>query len=328
MQDSYGRNIDYMRVSITDRCNLRCRYCMPNDIALDQMNEILTYEEIEEVCQAAADIGIRKIKVTGGEPLVRRGCPELVGKLKRIPGIEQVTLTTNGVLLKRYLPELLENGIDAVNVSLDSLDRQQYAQIAGQDRLVDVLEGIHQAVSLGITVKINAVLLPGINDRNWQQLVELSREYPIDVRFIEMMPIGYGRSYTAVDNGALLAKLQKAYSHIQPDLKRHGNGPAVYYHIPGFQGSIGFISAVHGRFCSSCNRIRLTAHGKCKPCLCYEEFVDLRELLRSEQSDERIERRVLLQNGLKQAISMKPAQHCFEVLSRITEMKQMVQIGG
>ncbi|MDO4617513.1 MAG: GTP 3',8-cyclase MoaA [Lachnospiraceae bacterium] len=329
MEDFYGRNIDYMRVSITDRCNLRCRYCMPEDIQLNQMSEILTFEEIEEICQAAADIGIKKLKVTGGEPLVRLGCPELIGKLKKIPGIEQVTLTTNGILLKQYLPELVENGVDAINVSLDSLDREQYASLSGKDRLEDVLEGIHAAAACNIPLKINSVLIPGYNDGSWEQLVELAAGNPLDVRFIEMMPIGYGKKYTAVDNGTLLSQLQAKYPDMQSDSKKHGNGPAVYYRIPGFQGSIGFISAVHGRFCGSCNRIRLTSQGKCKPCLCYDESVDLRQLLRGGQEETGPEtRRILLQEGLKKAVSMKPAQHCFEALSRITEVKQMVQIGG
>ncbi len=333
MQDFYGRSIDYMRVSITDRCNLRCRYCMPDDIQLDQMKEILTYEEIEEICRAAAELGIRKLKVTGGEPLVRKGCPKLIGRLKQIPGIEQVTLTTNGVLLKKYLPELQKNGIDAVNVSLDTLDREHYAQITGQDVLEDVQEGIRLAVEKGIRVKINSVLIPGLNEGSWEELIRMAEEYPVDVRFIEMMPIGYGKAYRAVDNGTLLRQLQDHYPDIRPDGKTHGNGPAVYYYIPGFQGSIGFISAVHGRFCGSCNRIRLTSMGNCKPCLCYEDSVDLRRILRGESEGSETEgaqavRRELLLDGIRQAISMKPKQHCFEALSHITEVKQMVQIGG
>lgn len=326
MQDFYGRHIDYMRVSITDRCNLRCRYCMPNNIPLDQMSEILSYEEIEEICRAAADVGIRKIKVTGGEPLVRRGCPQLVGKIKCIPGIEQVTLTTNGVLLPQYLTELQENGINAINISLDTLDREQYAQITGHDRLEDVLKGISLCVRQGIPVKLNAVLMPEINAGGWEQLIRIAELYPVDVRFIEMMPIGYGKQFTSVDNRALLMQLQSLYPQIQPDMNKHGNGPAVYYHIPGFQGSIGFISALHGRFCGTCNRIRLTSHGLCKPCLCYEDAVDLRQLLRSDAENDNTQER--LRSGIKQAIAMKPKQHCFEALSRITEIKQMVQIGG
>lgn len=194
MKDQYGRIIDYMRISITDRCNLRCRYCMPEGVELVPMKNILSYEEIEMVCQAAAKAGIRKFKITGGEPLVRLGCTELIGKIKKIPGVEQVTMTTNGVLLSKYLPELLENGLDAVNISLDTLDRERYQVITGQDELFRVLESVDQAVDAGIPVKINSVLQKGMNEDEFLALARLTLEKKLDVRFIEMMPIGLGKS--------------------------------------------------------------------------------------------------------------------------------------
>ena len=192
MLDQYGRSIDYMRVSITDRCNLRCRYCMPEGVELLPMKDILTYEEIREICSEAARLGIRKLKITGGEPLVRLGCADLIRELKAIEGIEQVTMTTNGVLLGRYLPELIRAGLDAVNISLDTLDRDRYAAITGRDELVSVLESVDAALASPLRVKINAVLQKGVNDDEWFSLAELARGRALDVRFIEIMPIGFG----------------------------------------------------------------------------------------------------------------------------------------
>lgn len=327
MQDSYGRSIDYMRVSITDRCNLRCRYCMPAGIEQVSHEEILTYEQIELICQGAARAGIRKIKVTGGEALVRRGCTEFIGRLKRIPGIDQVTLTTNGILLKQYLPELLKNGLDAVNISLDTLHRDTYEKITGKDALDQVRDSIILAVKSGLQIKINTVLQPGINEDEWLALSELAKNDPIDIRFIEMMPIGYGKEFEPISNKELQQKFLQQFPNIEIDSKIHGNGPAVYHHIPGYMGSIGFISPIHGKFCHSCNRIRLTAMGKLKPCLCYGESIDLKEVLcqnqwgKKQMSDE-------IERAIYKAISMKPKSHCFEDRDEVTEEKQMVSIGG
>lgn len=325
MKDSYGRKIDYMRISITDRCNLRCRYCMPEGIEQVPMSDILTYEEIIRVCRAAARAGIRKLKITGGEPLVRLGCPELIGKLKKITGIEQVTMTTNGVLLAELLPELLDNRLDAVNISLDTMDRDIYQQITGRDELPQVMEGIKKAIESGIPVKANAVLQKGINEKEWKGLAELTKESSMDVRFIEMMPIGYGKEYQTIYNEDILAKLKEREPELYEDISVHGNGPAVYYRIPGAKGSIGFISAMHGKFCGNCNRLRLTSMGKLKPCLCFGDSIDLREILR-ESGGESVDE--LLYQAVCEAVRMKPEQHRFEALSDITEQKKMVQIGG
>ncbi|MCQ2508480.1 MAG: GTP 3',8-cyclase MoaA, partial [Dorea sp.] len=278
---------DYMRISITDRCNLRCRYCMPDNIELVPMKDILSYEQIEFIARAAASVGIRKIKLTGGEPLIRRGCANLVGRLKQIPGIEQVTITTNGVLLKKFLPELVENGLDAVNISLDTLERDKFIAITKKDHLQDVLDGIDAAVEAGLRVKVNAVLQRGMNDDEWLDLLKLSMDRPLDVRFIEMMPIGFGQDFQPVYNDELLAKLGEIYPGIEKDESIHGNGPAVYYKLPGARGSVGFISAMHGKFCSDCNRIRLTSLGKLKPCLCFEDSVDLMPILKEAKLEAR-----------------------------------------
>lgn len=330
MQDNYGRTIDYMRISLTDRCNLRCRYCMPDGIELVSMQQILTYEEIELICRVVAEEGIRKLKVTGGEPLVRKGCPELIGRLKKIPGIEQVTLTTNGVLLSEDLPKLIENELDAVNISLDTLDAAKYEQITGKDKLKEVLQGISDALDAGIPVKINSVLQRGLNDNEWLDLAQLTLKYPLDVRFIELMPIGYGKMSEAVYNDELLERFRQEYPEIVTDESVHGNGPAVYYKIPGAKGSIGFISAMHGKFCNHCNRIRLTSQGKIKPCLCFGESIDLAKILKDSeyQKLDPEQKKETLRLALEKAIRMKPENHRFENPEEITEHKKMIEIGG
>ena len=326
MLDRYGRDIDYMRVSITDRCNLRCRYCMPEGVELLPMKNILTYEEIQEICAAAARLGIRKLKITGGEPLVRLGCADLIGSLKAVEGIEQVTMTTNGVLLGRFLPDLIRAGLDAVNISLDTLDRERYAAITGRDELTSVLESMDAALASPLRVKINAVLQKGVNDDEWLSLAGLARDRALDVRFIEMMPIGFGRQVEGVANTHLLSELKKQFPGTETDPSVHGNGPAVYVRIPGWRGGVGFISAIHGRFCDRCNRIRITSQGALKPCLCYGETTDLMPLLRGNETGE--ERSALLLSALGKAIYDKPKQHCFEELGQITEKARMASIGG
>ena len=326
MKDRYGRTIDYMRISITDRCNLRCCYCMPNGIDTVPMKDILTYEEIRTVCYAAVRAGISKLKITGGEPLVRKDCANLVGMLKKIPGIRQVTMTTNGVLLDRYLPQLLENGLDAVNISLDTLSALTYEKITGKAELSGVLSNIRLAEQAGLQVKINCVLLKSINDDEWQQLSELTKELQTDVRFIEMMPIGHGVNFTPVYNETILQKLYEIDSSLEKDERIHGNGPAVYYKMKDAKGSIGFISAMHGKFCDSCNRLRITSTGKLKPCLCYADGVDLKRILRGSASE--VEIMEGLYRAFLQAIGTKPGMHRFEETDGVTEKSRMVQIGG
>lgn len=351
MKDSLGRTIDYMRVSITDRCNLRCKYCMPYGVESVRHEEILSYEEICETVAAAADLGIRHIKVTGGEPLTRLGSWKLVGMLKSIPGIETVTLTTNGVLLDQLLDPLLEAGIDGINISLDTLDPEGYREITGRDGLSKVLSGLEQALEKNIPVKINAVSVDwesmkkqrsdglswkgedgqGLQSRQdvpwWVPVAELARTYPVHVRFIEMMPIGYGRQFPPLSQQVLLAEMEKQYPGIKRDMAGYGFGPAVYYQVPGFQGNVGFISAIHGKFCDSCNRIRLTARGHLKSCLCFEDGVDLREILRADDMGKE-ERQGRLRRALETAIRLKPAAHCFEQPERMTELHNMIDIGG
>lgn len=321
MKDQYGRNIDYLRLSITDRCNLRCRYCMPEGCRWLPMEEILTMEELVAVTTVAAELGIRRVKVTGGEPLVRKGCPDLVAVLKAVPGIEQVTLTTNGVALAQHATALRKAGLDAVNVSLDTLDRATFRQIAGSDALGHVLKGLDAALEQELPVKVNAVLQKGVNEKHWPGLLELARGRNLDVRFIEMMPIGYGRGFQSISNDLLREQIEVTYGPLKPDNTVHGNGPAVYWRLPGFFGSVGFISAIHGKFCQSCNRVRLTSTGFLKGCLCYETGEDLRAPLRKGDLEE-------VRRRFRHLVFHKPQAHCFEELSQVTERREMSKIGG
>lgn len=321
MKDLYGRTIEYMRISITDRCNLRCKYCMPDGVKLIPMDEIMSYEDIVLVCAEAVKLGITKFKITGGEPLVRRDCASLVRAIKEIPGAEQVTMTTNGVLLTEHLAELKNAGLDGVNISLDTLCRDRFEQITGYDRIDQVLQSVEEAVKTGMKVKINTVFQRGENDGEWESLVHLAKKYPVDVRFIELMPIGQGSHREMVSNAELLSLIKDKYPEISRDDAVHGNGPAIYYKIPGFSGGIGFISAIHGVFCGQCNRIRMTSTGELKPCLCYGETVSVREAVKLKKHEE-------VKRILEKAIEMKPKRHHFDREQMITEHKTMVEIGG
>jgi cyclic pyranopterin phosphate synthase len=300
---------------------------MPEGIEWVPMSEILSLEEICQITEAAALNGIHHIKVTGGEPLVRKGCCELIRMIKGIAGIEKVTITTNGILLGKYLDELVSAGVDGINISLDTLDRNEYEQITGTDGLEKVMDAIALASKLPIPVKVNVVSL---KSTNWKGLVELARKYPIDVRFIEMMPIGkateYGKNYPPLSNEILYKRISEAYPDIEKDSSIHGFGPAVYYNIKGFAGSIGFISAIHGKFCESCNRVRLTSQGYLKTCLCYDDGTDLRGILRSGLNE--TDRKEKLVEAIKEAILEKKAAHCFDRPEQISETKNMSDIGG
>lgn len=325
MKDQYGRQINYMRVSVTDRCNLRCIYCMPEE-GVDQVShqDILTYAEITRIVNAAAAAGITRIKLTGGEPLVRKNLAGLAGDIKALPGIEEVTVTTNGVLLKEQLEDLVAAGVSAVNISLDTLDPGMYAQIARRDALASAVEGLEAAIACpGLKVKVNCVLLPGINESQWIKIAELAKDRPVDVRFIEMMPVGLGKNFQTGFEEEVLERLRSAFDREQTASGHFGNGPAKYVQFEGFAGKIGFISALSHKFCSECNRIRLTAEGFLKPCLQYAAGEDLRELVRREVSEEE------LIQAVERAIYYKPACHHFEEKDSLDfEQKDMFEIGG
>lgn len=331
MIDKYGRNIDYLRISLTDRCNLRCIYCMPEEGVKSLSHaEILTYDEILRICRCGAELGIRKIKLTGGEPLVRKGCASLAGQIKAITGIEKVTLTTNGILLEEQLDDLLKAGIDAINISLDTLDPELFKKVARRDDLDKVLKGIEAALTHpGLSLKINSV--PVIKEKeNFIAVAELAKKYPIHVRFIEMMPIGYGKTYKSVPSDEILRQFFEAYPDAYRLEKSLGNGPAVYYSAPGFAGEIGVIGAIHEKFCNTCNRIRLTSEGFLKLCLYSGEGLDLRAMLRGGCSDEEIA------EAVTNVIERKPKEHHFTedglhlpgIGPADADTRKMSQIGG
>ena len=321
LKDGFGRIINYMRVSVTDSCNLRCGYCSPDGAS--GTGAALTSSEIVLVCAQAAALGIDRFRLTGGEPLLRTDLPALIAELKRTEGIRQVALTTNGVLLKPRLKGLLDAGLDGVNISLDTLDRGRYRAITGVDALDRVLEGIHAATGC-LPVRINCVIQRGVNEDAPTHLVELARKLPVDVRFIELMPIGIAKRLEGVSNDEILAMIEARFGPTTPDDAPVGSGPAVYRRIAGFQGRIGLISAVHGKFCDRCNRLRLTANGYLKPCLCYQDAIPLLPILRSRapDTDERI------RTAIRRAVAFKPRSHCFEAVADVTEHRRMSQIGG
>ena len=328
MKDQFQRQINYMRLSVTDRCNLRCRYCMPKGMEnMLPIEKLLSFSEILFLAKEASELGISRFKVTGGEPLVRDGVLDFIKALKKLDKVEQVTLTTNGILLKEALPELLSAGIDGINVSLDSLKEERFEEITGFPALPKVLEGISAACDAGVRVKLNTVIQKGKNEDELFSLLALAKERPLDIRFIEMMPIGYGKNFEPYYNEEILEKIREIYPGITEDISVHGNGPAKYYRIPGFFGSVGFISALHGKFCGSCNRIRLTSEGELKPCLCYGNGYALRGILRNTAFSEE-EKRAEVEKTLRKCILGKPESHAFEKLSEVTENRAMGEIGG
>ena len=348
MIDQFGRNVDYMRVSVTDRCNLRCVYCMPAEgVASVPHEQILTFDEIARICGIGAELGIRRIKLTGGEPLVRRDLPELVGMLKGITGIEQVTLTTNGTLLKEQINGLVSCGLDAVNISIDTLDPERYREVTPGGSVEKALEGLDAAAAVpGLSVKVNCVPLKatgsnltGSNgteeDEEYIRLALLAKEGKADVRFIEMMPIGLGKHFAGRGGDEILGILEKVYGKAESCTGRLGNGPAEYVQFPGFRRRIGFISAVSHQFCGRCNRVRLTSEGYLKPCLQYESGTDLKTLLRGGAGDPEIKA------AMEKAFYEKPAHHQFGVngqpgensqgkscAEETLETKEMSRIGG
>lgn len=273
--------VDYLRLSVTDRCNLRCAYCMPpQGVPWRRPDEILSFEELAAVARAAAACGVSKVRLTGGEPLVRHGCPELVGLLARTSGLHDISLTTNGILLPQYAAELRRQGLSRVNLSLDSLRPERYARLTRGGRLATALAGLESALAAGFApVKLNVLLLEGV-ERELQDFVALTRERPIHVRFIEFMPLDarVAGEFRLLPAPLVLARLQGAFGLV-PDGGPYGHGPATYWRAPGALGTIGFVAGVSTHFCGSCNRLRLTADGRLRGCLFSADEVDVRPLI-------------------------------------------------
>lgn len=324
MRDRLGRNIDYLRISVTDRCNLRCVYCMPEE-GVDWMphRDILTYEQITQVVEAAASLGVRHVRLTGGEPLVRPQLERLVEQLKGVEGIETVTLTTNGVLLAQQLPKLRQAGLDGVNISLDTLDPQQFAAITRRDMLCQALEGLEAARNTpGLTVKVNCVPTQYNRDQ-LAPLAGLAQQQDLSVRFIEMMPIGLGREGNGLTHAQVMEQLEQAYGRPIPCEAPRGAGPSEYLTFSGFVGRIGLISAVSHQFCHQCNRVRLTASGFLKTCLQYDTGISIKPYLEKGCPGE------ALYKAMEQAIYEKPVSHHFSTVAQAgDEASNMNQIGG
>ena len=322
MFDRYQREIHYLRLSVTDLCNLRCRYCMPDGVEKLEREAVLTYEEFLRLAALFAQCGIDTVRVTGGEPLVRKNVEQLVAGLKAIPGIRKVTMTTNGILLAQQLPALLAAGLDSVNISLDTLRPEVFRQITARDEFAAVQAGLQAALESGIPVKLNCVPQAGVNEGELEDLAALAENRPLQVRFIEMMPIGYGAAMPCISGPELRQRFARRWLELQPLTEAaFGDGPAVYYTVPGWQGSIGFIAAVHGKFCASCNRVRLTSQGFLRPCLASEAGCDLRALLRSGADDTQ------LLAAIRETIWAKPREHHFED-SSMPATRGMYRIGG
>ncbi|MCL6478959.1 MAG: GTP 3',8-cyclase MoaA [Peptococcaceae bacterium] len=308
MQDTYHREINYLRVSVTDRCNLRCVYCMPPEgVRLIPHDQILRNEEIVRLVEAATLVGIKKIRLTGGEPLVRKGLVELVAAVGAIPGIDDIALTTNGLLLPEMGKELKKAGLRRVNISLDTLDPALFRFITRNGELKQAWKGVEAALELGLhPVKINTVVMRGVNSHEISDLAALTRNYPLHVRFIELMPVGTSDSWALdshVPTPEVREIIETSLGELESIHKPVGNGPAKYYRLSGAPGTIGFISAVSDHFCRRCNRLRLTAEGMIRPCLYNGREIDIKTPLR--RGAENAE----LAGLFVQAVRQKPDYH-------------------
>lgn len=322
MRDRYGRDIYYLRISITDRCNLRCIYCMPDGIVnYISHKDILRFEEIAEIVDSATEIGFSSVRITGGEPLVRKGAPKLVGLLKEIKGIKRVTMTTNGILLNKYAKELKEKGIDSINVSLDTLDTKKYRLITRNGNLNDVLSGIEKALNIGLDIRLNVVLQKG-NVDEIKELIRYSKTMGVSIRFIEYMPLDSCINLSEgsfVSSGRMIELIESEFGPIEETNNVLGDGPAKYINIKSIGIYIGIISAVSTPFCSSCNRIRITSNGIVKPCLASNIGYDIRNVVRRGHKREDIT------DVLIKAIDDKPLKHHLTDGSSNIEMRK---IGG
>jgi len=293
---------------------------MPHDLPFLTHDDILRYEEILRVCTAAGKLGIKTIRITGGEPLMRKGCVDFIRNLKSIPGIEHVTMSTNALLLEPYIDELVKLELNGLNISLDSLNAETYRAITGQDVFPQVWKSLHRAVAAGLQVKINCVPIRGRNEADILSMAQLAETMPVDVRFIELMPAAENGSLAGIPSEDILATILTQYPDLSPDSSVHGFGPAQYYKSEQLRGGIGFIHAISDHFCASCNRLRLTSEGFLKLCLHHSDGLDLRAMLRSGASHTDIE------TAIAQAVYQKPEGHRFG--ESPIGIKKMSQIGG
>jgi cyclic pyranopterin phosphate synthase len=324
MKDSFGRELDYLRLSVTDRCNLRCIYCMGEEgVDWKPPEEMLSFEELERLCVIFAELGIKKLKITGGEPLVKKGVIPFIKRAAKIRGIEDVTLTTNGVLLENCLDSLIEAGVSSVNISLDTLDRATFRQISGRDEFARTYASIKAALKKNIRIKINMVPLKGLNDGEIPGFVRFACENNVSVRFIELMPLGFASAYTPVSSGEILETSRRILKDLTPVEGKEGNGPAAYYTSSSMSGKLGFISAISSCFCATCNRLRLDSLGQLKPCLSSGLSRNLKSLVRTAASDGAIK------TAIRETVKMKPQAHIFNDPSNAAlRLSNMFKIGG
>ncbi len=329
LSDSFQRPINYLRISVTDRCNLRCIYCMPSDgVSLMPHRDILSYEEIYTIVLAAAELGINKVRLTGGEPLVRSGLPELIQMLAHIDAINDISLTTNGLLLSRYAAELKQAGLQRVNVSLDTLKQDKFEFITRRNNNLgdvgDVLEGIEAARSVGLNpVKVNTVVMAGINDDELLDFATKTIDEGWHVRFIELMlPVGVSTTSAQLVSVSNMRERLKLLGELEPCLPSVGNGPAKYFRFPHARGTIGFITPVSEHFCFRCNRLRLTSDGKLRPCLLAEDEIDLKQPLRSGISSNG-----LIKHLIEEAVARKPLHHRLDE-GYMPKDRPFSQVGG
>lgn len=325
--DSHNRRIDYLRISVTDRCNLSCVYCKPRmHMQVLPHREILSYEEILRLVAIAAPLGISRVRITGGEPLVRRGIIDFVAALTRFNGLKDVSLTTNGVLLEDMADALVKAGRPRLNISLDSLKAQRFREITGRNDWDAVWRGINRAEELGFfPLKINMVPVRGVNDDEVADFARLTLDRRLQVRFIEFMPIGADdrwRRDACVTSEEIRAVIERELGPLVPFAADPSGGPSTNFQVPGAQGVIGFISPITRHFCSSCRRLRLTADGKIRPCLLSDTEIDVKSALRSGASDAEIE-------GLLQAVlAIKPERHHLAEQGAGRFQRTMSKIGG
>ena len=332
MNDTLGRKLHYLRISVTDRCNLRCKYCMPAEgVPLIPHEDLLTYEEILRLARVMAELGVNRLRLTGGEPLVRKDVAQLAKSLREIDGIKFLGITTNGVLLPELAPALYKAGVDGLNISLDTTDRARYADLTGFDRYQQVMQGLDSALKLPFSsVRINCVLSPQSTREDWLSVIALAKDLPVDVRLIEWMPMAGDTAAKLVRADEALNEVRRAYGPLSAAENASGQGPASYYNLPGFTGRLGMIPAMSHSFCDTCNRIRLTASGDLKLCLFYDAGIALKPLLRGGASDEEIKTAVL------EAVRHKPQKHQGQKLSTedgceanlIDQPCAMYKIGG
>jgi len=329
MLDKFDREINYLRVSITDRCNLHCNYCRPKEgISLQGHEDILRYEEIIRIVTVAVGMGLVKVRVTGGEPLVRRGFVDFIAALKKINGLKDISLTTNGILLEEFARNIFDAGICRINISLDSLNKDKYFRITNGGNLDAVLRGIARAEEIGFfPIKINIVAIKGFNDDEVLDFAQLAVNKPFQVRFIELMPVGQANldREDYMPTSQIIQKINERYELERiKDKKNKSDGPAKIFKIKGGRGEIGFINPVSDHFCSTCNRLRLTSDGKLRVCLLKEDEVDLKKALRENCSDTELEKLI------RDAILLKPKQHdliCTEMHLKKC-YRNMSEIGG